>query len=277
LPFTVDGAEMPEPSAASTQVCRACAFLSGAALLEATRLLHDGAPFYRLMVEVENLSPIPEEPGFGPEHAFFQACHVVVGVRGGRFCALSDAPVALAAQCQNERTWPVLVGDPLRRDLLLCSPIILPDYPTVARESPADLFDGTENDELLTLSILGLPAAERAEASRLDPRAAALIDRATLLDASAQERLHGTFRNRPKPGLAPGGRVVLRPKRRADIFDLALAGRTATILALAQDADDRSFVTVTLDDDPGRDLGAAGFVGHRFYFGLDEVEPLEAP
>jgi hypothetical protein len=31
-------------------------------------------------------------------------------------------------------------------------------------------------------------------------------------------------------------------------------------------------VTVTVDDDPGKDLGATGQVGHRFFFGLDEVE-----
>jgi hydrogenase maturation protease len=34
-------------------------------------------------------------------------------------------------------------------------------------------------------------------------------------------------------------------------------------------------VTVTLEDDPGRDLGAASVLGHRFFFGLDEVEPVE--
>ena len=33
-------------------------------------------------------------------------------------------------------------------------------------------------------------------------------------------------------------------------------------------------VAVTLDDDPGRDLGEARFLGHRFFFRPDEVEPL---
>jgi hydrogenase maturation protease len=31
---------------------------------------------------------------------------------------------------------------------------------------------------------------------------------------------------------------------------------------------------VTLDDDPGRDLGEARFLGHRFFFSLDEIEPI---
>jgi hydrogenase maturation protease len=33
--------------------------------------------------------------------------------------------------------------------------------------------------------------------------------------------------------------------------------------------------TVTLVDDPGADLGAARVLGHRFFFGIDEVEPLD--
>jgi hypothetical protein len=37
--------------------------------------------------------------------------------------------------------------------------------------------------------------------------------------------------------------------------------------------DGRAFFTVTVDDDPGRDLGAAGLPGHRFFFRVDEVEP----
>jgi hypothetical protein len=34
------------------------------------------------------------------------------------------------------------------------------------------------------------------------------------------------------------------------------------------------FVAVTVDDDPGRDLGDGRSVGHRFFFRPDEIEPL---
>jgi hypothetical protein len=34
---------------------------------------------------------------------------------------------------------------------------------------------------------------------------------------------------------------------------------------------------VTVDDDPGRDLGAEGNTGHRFFFAPEEVEPLVLP
>jgi hypothetical protein len=33
---------------------------------------------------------------------------------------------------------------------------------------------------------------------------------------------------------------------------------------------------VTIDDDPGADIGAAGKIGHRFYFRPEEVAPLAA-
>lgn len=71
-----------------------------------------------------------------------------------------------------------------------------------------------------------------------------------------------------------GDRVRLRPRQRADIFDMALAGMTATIDSIEEDYEGRVYVAVTVDEDPGRDLGALRQIGHRFFFRLDEVEPL---
>ncbi len=71
-----------------------------------------------------------------------------------------------------------------------------------------------------------------------------------------------------------GDRVVLRPRVRADIFDLALAGKTATVDAIEQDYEGRVYVAVTIDDDPGKDLGALRQPGHRFFFSPEEVEAL---
>jgi hydrogenase maturation protease len=72
-----------------------------------------------------------------------------------------------------------------------------------------------------------------------------------------------------------GSRVRLRPREGADVLDLALAGRTAVVEAIEEDTEGRRHVAVTLDDDPGRDLGDARFPGHRFFFRTDEIEPLE--
>jgi hypothetical protein len=71
-----------------------------------------------------------------------------------------------------------------------------------------------------------------------------------------------------------GDRVRLRPRGRADILDLALAGRTATVEAIEQDFDGRVYLAVTVDEDPGKDLGALRQPGHRFFFQPEEVEPL---
>ena len=72
-----------------------------------------------------------------------------------------------------------------------------------------------------------------------------------------------------------GTRVVLRPGvRRADAYDLFLAGRTATVAAVLHDVDGDEHLAVTVDDDPGADLKAAH--GRYLYFAPDEVEPLVA-
>lgn len=74
--------------------------------------------------------------------------------------------------------------------------------------------------------------------------------------------------------LKRGDRVRLAPKAGGDIFDLALKGQTAAIEAIEQDYDGRVHLAVVLDADPGRDLGMLRQPGHRFFFGLDEVEPI---
>jgi hypothetical protein len=71
-----------------------------------------------------------------------------------------------------------------------------------------------------------------------------------------------------------GDRVRLRPRGRADILDLALAGMTATVEAIEQDYEGRVYLAVTVDDDPGKDLGMLRQPGHRFFFQPEEVEPL---
>jgi hypothetical protein len=76
--------------------------------------------------------------------------------------------------------------------------------------------------------------------------------------------------------LRPGDRVRLWPLGRADILDTALEGKTAVIEAIEQDFEDRIYLAVTVDDDPGRDLGRLRQPGHRFFFGVEEVEPIGA-
>ena len=74
--------------------------------------------------------------------------------------------------------------------------------------------------------------------------------------------------------LRAGDRVRLRPKGRADVLDIALAGQTAVVEAVEQDAERRVHLAVVLEQDPGKDLGLMRQPGHRFFYGVDEVEPL---
>lgn len=75
--------------------------------------------------------------------------------------------------------------------------------------------------------------------------------------------------------LRVGDRVRLTPKYRADIFDMALAGKIAVVQALEQDFEDQLHVALVVEDDPGRDLGNDRMPGHRFFYKLDEIAPLE--
>jgi hypothetical protein len=74
--------------------------------------------------------------------------------------------------------------------------------------------------------------------------------------------------------LKKGDRVLLRPRRRGDIMDMVLDGKAATIEAIEQDYENRIHIAVTVDEDPGRDLGALRQPGHRFFFSPEEIEPI---
>ena len=75
--------------------------------------------------------------------------------------------------------------------------------------------------------------------------------------------------------LKKGSRVLLQPRAGGDIMDIALAGKVAFIESIEQDFEDRIYVSVTLEDDPGRDLGGDRILGHRFFFSPEEIEPLD--
>ena len=125
------------------------------------------------------------------------AAHSLIGIDQGVFLSLLDPPEwakPAAEACQNLHTWPVLIGDEGQRDAMLSSPIILYDHPTIAPESPGDLFDATEIDEILTLRTMALTEDEKREARATDERAAAIIDRVDNMPPELLERLHGAVR-----------------------------------------------------------------------------------
>jgi hypothetical protein len=52
-----------------------------------------------------------------------------------------------------------------------------------------------------------------------------------------------------------------------------LIGRVATVEAVLTDFEDKQYLAVTLEDDPGADLRKAH--GRFLYFSPEEVEPME--
>jgi hypothetical protein len=74
--------------------------------------------------------------------------------------------------------------------------------------------------------------------------------------------------------LRPGDRVQLKPRHGGDIFDLALAGRIATIESIEQDYEGKIHLAVVVDDDPGNDIGRMRQPGHLFFFAPEEVVPV---
>jgi hypothetical protein len=234
---------------------------------------------FRITTRIENLTVIDTSLAYDDAvRAALVSTHTIFTVEKGELVSLLDPPAdaaAAVAACANVGTWPVLVGTEGERTTMLSSPIILYDYPRIAPESPADFFDGTEIDELLTLRILTLTDAEKAEMRAGDPRGRALLEKMEAMGPEDLARLHGAVRSAPECDFRQGDRVRLAPNARADVFDVALAGMAATVVSVEHDFEGKTYLTVTIDDDPGKDLGLTGMPGHRFFFGVDEVVRLE--
>jgi hypothetical protein len=265
---------------------------------------------YRLRVRTENTGPAePDAPREEALRHALLATHTFLGGTGLTFLSLLDPPRWAAvptAACRNLHTYPVLGGPEGTHGLMLSSPIILPDHPGVAPESPGDLHDAGEIDEILSLRTALLTEEEKREARATDARAAQILDRCDTMPPEVFARLHGAIRSlRPEAGAPPranppwweeggddgvspgtdtvlvdgvpvarGSRVRLRPRGRgADAQDMFLAGRTARVAAVFQDVDGGRQVAVTVEDDPGADLN--GWYGRFHYFRPDELQPLE--
>jgi hypothetical protein len=152
---------------------------------------------WRLSVTIRNVTPFG--PGSRQEAIEQTLCstHTLLRTPDAGFVSLADPPdeiSSLTSACRNVGTWPVLVGEPGDRSTMLSSPIILEDYPRIAPESPGDLFDGGEIDQLLILNILSLTDEEKAEMAASDPRTREILERTEALTPDQLMALHGSVR-----------------------------------------------------------------------------------
>jgi hypothetical protein len=154
----------------------------------------------KLRLELQNVSSLPSGVEAKRDEALPQSlvsAHMLLRITGGEFISLLD-PGDLyrepAAACCNTGVFPVLAGEEPSRSIMLCSPIILYDYPKVAPESAGDFFDGTEMDEMLTLRVLTLTDEEKLEMRNGDPRARTILERTEALTAESMLKAHGIIR-----------------------------------------------------------------------------------
>ncbi|MFC5808625.1 hypothetical protein [Streptomyces heilongjiangensis] len=180
--------------------------------LTAERLADDA---FRLRVRTANTVGAlePRAPRDEALRRALVATHTLIGGDGVEFVSLIDPPADLADQaraCRNEFTFPVLADEPPAGPVVLSAPIILPDHPQVAPESPGDLHDAAEIDEILTLRTMLLTDEEKREARATDPRAAAILDRVDTMPPEIFARLHGAVRSLT-PAAAPAGPPLTTP------------------------------------------------------------------
>lgn len=126
------------------------------------------------------------------------SAHSILTARNGEFVSLLDPPEPLseeAGACVNVGNFPVLVGNEGERDMLLCSAILLYDYPQIAPESAGDFYDATEIDEMLTLRVMTLTDQEKAEMGGADDRARDLLERTERCAREQLAKTHGVVRN----------------------------------------------------------------------------------
>jgi hypothetical protein len=167
------------------------------------------APYLRVAITVENRTSWTNTSTRRDEaigHSLI-AVHTMAAVDDGRFVSLldpSETATEAARACRSDGSYPVLIGDD---EVILASPIILYDHPEVAAQSPGDLYDSLEIDEILALRVMTLTDEEKAEARGTDPRAAAIIDRCDNMSPETLSQLHGQMQPVPDPyavaGLSP--------------------------------------------------------------------------
>lgn len=271
--------------------------VDGGDRLQARMLIRASRPpspfeLYKITVRVENTVHL-DTGGMTRDqvlcHSLVSA-HLMLGTAGGSFLSLIDPPEwarTAVGTCRNVRTFPVLAGAEGATDIMLSAPIILYDHPQVAPESPGDLFDATEIDEILSLRTMTLTDAEKAEARATDPRAREIVDRVDSMPEEVWSRLHGAVRSlKPIRQVDPdrvmvagveigaGSKVRLRPRRRgADAQDMFMAGRVATVDSVLTDVDGSRFLAVSIEGDPRAEIDAGP--GRFMHFSPDEVEPLQ--
>lgn len=172
------------------------AAMAGAVTISAAELSHD---VIKLTVDVTNTGSVAGDPNDRDSalHCSLLSAHTILSASGAEFLSLLDPPDDLreaVGDCKNVGNFPVLLGEQGERDMMLCSPITLYDYPQIAPESAGDFYDATEMDEMLTLRVMTLTDEEKNEIRQAGDHVSSLLQRTEQSARRQLMRTHGTIR-----------------------------------------------------------------------------------
>jgi hypothetical protein len=281
--------------------------------------LHGPYGVTRIRVRVENRTQVGARTSMERPEALahsLAATHVLLSATDGTFVSMLAPPdwaEGYVDRCDNIGTFPVLVGEPDRADMMLSSPIILHDHARLAPESPGSRPDSTGIERLLgvpTMSLSDIPPgaaldgdAPASAEGRTEPRSLPPFSQVSAMPPDVLERLHGTLQflseapqaapawgSRSHPGspaaeldevviagtvVRKGSRVRVRPSRLrpGGLADVGVAGRAATVVAVFLDVDGSHRLAVVPDREGP---GRVRSRGAYLYLSPEEIEPFGA-
>ena len=150
---------------------------------------------FRISVTVSNNTPLITAKSISRDKVFqqsFLSTNTILKVTGGEFVSdqnPSEEFKEIVGQCEKIGTWPILIDE--SNTIMLSSPIILYDYPTINKHSKLDLFDSLEIEEMLILQLSAMSDTEKQQIAESDGKMREMLDKASRVTPQELLNLHG--------------------------------------------------------------------------------------
>lgn len=155
---------------------------------------------FKIRFVFENLTEISDIENQTREQILqhsFVSTHTIFRVENGKFISLlepRDEFLGHTKSVVNIGAFPVLIGDKIKQNNILASPIILYDFPEIAENSFGNFFDGLEIDELMILNLLALTDEEKRQIAETDERTRQIIEKIESATIEDLLKLHAHLR-----------------------------------------------------------------------------------
>ena len=150
---------------------------------------------FRISVTVSNNTPLITAKSISRDKVFqqsFLSTNTILKVTGSEFVSDQNPPEEfkeIVGQCEKIGTWPILIDE--SNTIMLSSPIILYDYPTINKHSKLDLFDSLEIEEMLILQLSAMSDTEKQQIAESDGKMREMLDKASRVTPQELLNLHG--------------------------------------------------------------------------------------